>query len=50
MSFPECGPLAEDSAAKLKNGQLNVCGIVYVQCTFPPAAEICAGLAGNFRQ
>jgi hypothetical protein len=50
VSFPECAPLAEDLAAKLKNGQLNVCGIVYVQFNFPPAAEIFAGLAGSFRQ
>jgi hypothetical protein len=25
--FPYCGPLAEDSAAKLKKGQLNVCTV-----------------------
>jgi hypothetical protein len=51
-AFPGCGPLAEDSAAKLKRSQLNVC-TVYVYCVrytlFPSAAEICARLAGNFR-
>ncbi len=34
-AFPECRPLAEDSAAKLKKGQLNVF-TVYVQCTLFP--------------
>ncbi len=47
------GPLADDSAAKLKRSQLSVC-TVYVYgalCTlFPPAAEICARLAGNYCQ
>ena len=47
------GPLAEDSATKLKGGQLNVF-TVYVFCVwstlFPPVAEICARLAGNFCQ
>jgi hypothetical protein len=51
-AFSECGPLTENSVTKLKSGQLNVCTVycvLYVQCTlFPPAAEICAGLAGNF--
>jgi hypothetical protein len=50
-AFPDCGPLAEDSAAKLKRSQLNVCTVyVYcVRCTlFPPAADNCARLAGNF--
>ncbi len=28
-AFPECGPLAQDSATKLKRGQLNV-----YKCTF----------------
>jgi hypothetical protein len=49
--FPDCEPLAEDSAAKLKKSQLNVCTVyVYsVLCTlFPSAAEICARLAGNY--
>ncbi len=44
------GPLAEDSAAKLKRSQLNVCTVyIYcVRCTlFPPVAETCASLAGN---
>jgi hypothetical protein len=27
VAFPECGPLAKDSAAKLKRGQLNVCAV-----------------------
>jgi hypothetical protein len=35
VSFPECGPLAEDSAGKLKSGKLNVF-TVYVQCTLFP--------------
>ncbi len=46
------GPLTEDSAAKLKKSQLNVC-TVYVYCVYsilPPVAEICARLAGNFCQ
>ncbi len=30
-AFPDCGPLAEDSAAKLKRSQLIVC-TVYVYC------------------
>ncbi len=49
---PDCGPLAEDSATKLKRDQLNVCTVyVCVWCTlFLPAAEICARLAGNFCQ
>ncbi len=50
-AFPDSGPLAEDSAAELKRIQLNVC-IVCVYCVrrtfFPPAAETCARLAGNF--
>jgi hypothetical protein len=50
-AFPDCGPLAEDSATKLQRGQLNVCNVyVYlcgVQYSFPPAAEICPG---NFCQ
>ncbi len=50
MAFPECGPLDEDSAAKLKSGQLNVCA-VYILCTlFRLPSEICAGLTGTFRQ
>ncbi len=52
-AFPDWGPLAEDSAAKLKSSQLNVCTVYAycVQCTlFPPVAEICARLAGNFCQ
>jgi hypothetical protein len=51
MAFPDWGPLAEDSASKLKKSQLNVCTVyVYcVRCTlFPPVAKICARLAGNF--
>ncbi len=49
--FPDFGPLAEDSAAKLKKSQLNVCTVYVfsVLCTlFPSAAEICARLAGNY--
>jgi hypothetical protein len=42
-AFPDRGPLAEDSAAKLKRSQLNVC-TVYVSCVlcslFPPVVEI----------
>jgi hypothetical protein len=26
-AFPDCGPLAEDSSAKLKMGQLSVCTV-----------------------
>jgi hypothetical protein len=26
-AFPDCGPMAEDSATKLKRGQLNVCTV-----------------------
>jgi hypothetical protein len=43
------GPPAKDSATKLKGGQLNVC-TVYCVLSFPPVAEICARLAGNFCQ
>ncbi len=46
-------PLAEDSATKLKTGQLYMCTLYLygVWCTlFPPVAEICARLAGNFCQ
>jgi hypothetical protein len=56
--FPDCGGHSpKDSTSKLKRGQLNVCTVRYgtvryvfcVWCTlFPPAAEICAGLAGQF--
>ncbi len=52
-AFPDLGPLAEESATKLKGGQINVCTVyVYsVWCNlFPPVAEICARLAGNFCQ
>ncbi len=37
-AFPDCVPLAEDYAGKLKRSQLNVCNLyVYcVQCSFPP--------------
>ncbi len=38
-AFPDCGPLAEDSAAKLKRDQLNVCQYC-VWCTlFPPGLK-----------
>ncbi len=52
---PNCGPQAEDSATKLKRSHLNVSTVhvycVCVLCTlFPPAAEICARLAGNYCQ
>jgi hypothetical protein len=54
--FSDWRTLAEDSATKLKRGQLNVC-IVYVYCVwslwctlFPPVAEICARLARKFYQ
>ena len=40
-------PQGEDSATKLKEGQLNVCTVYDV--LFPPVVEICARLAGNFR-
>ncbi len=52
-AFPEWKPLAEDSATKLKRGELNVCTVYvyWVWCTlFPTVAEICARLAGNFCQ
>jgi hypothetical protein len=51
------GPLAEDSATKLKRGQINVS--ILCMCTVygvlslpppPPVAEICARLSGNFCQ
>ncbi len=49
-AFPECGPLAKDSAAILKGSQQNEC-TVYVPCNlFPPVAENCARLADNFCQ
>jgi hypothetical protein len=48
---PDWGPFAEDSATKLKGGQLKVC-TVYIYCVwctlFPSVAGICARLAGNF--
>jgi hypothetical protein len=52
-AFPDWGPLAEDSAAKLKRSQLNLCTVyVYcVRCTlFPPETETCARWANNFYQ
>ncbi len=52
-TIPDCGLLAEDSAAKLKRSQLNVCTVYAycVQCTLsPPVAETCARLDGNFYQ
>jgi hypothetical protein len=44
------GPLAEDSATKLKRGQLSVCTVsVYcVWCIFFLPVGVCARLAGNF--
>ncbi len=33
MAFPDWGPLAEDSAAKLKRSQLNVCTVYCILCT-----------------
>jgi hypothetical protein len=42
--------MAEVSAAKLKRGQPNVCTVIRTMYSFPLTAEICAGLAGNFRQ
>ncbi len=54
--FPEWGPLAEDSATKLKRGQPGPANCVYRVCvlrmvySFPPVAEICARLASNFCQ
>jgi hypothetical protein len=51
--FPDCRPLAEDTAAKLKRSQLKVCTVyVYcIRCTlFTTAAETLARLAGNFCQ
>jgi hypothetical protein len=48
--FPDFGPLAEDSATKLKRGQLNVCTVYVYGVIFPPEAEICARLASNFCQ
>jgi hypothetical protein len=48
-AFPDCGPLAEDSATKLKGCQLKVC-FVYGALFSPVVAEIFARLAGNFCQ
>jgi hypothetical protein len=52
--FSDWGPLAEDSAAKIKRDQQNVCTVYEycVCCTLlpPSVAEICARLAGNFCQ
>ncbi len=48
-AFPNWGPLAEDSATKLKRGQLNVCTVFGVLFS-PHVAEICARMAGNFCQ
>ncbi len=42
-AFPDCERLTEDSVAKLKRSQLNVCTVY----SFPPAAEIFARLACN---
>ncbi len=45
------GRLAEDSATKLKRGQLSVCTVyVYGVGRYSPCAEICAKLAGSFCQ
>ncbi len=52
-AFPDSGPLAEDSATKLKRSQLNVCTMYVYGVLFhppPPVAEICARLTGNFCQ
>jgi hypothetical protein len=38
-AFPDCGLLAEDSAAKLKRGQLNVCTVYGV--LFSPLRLLC---------
>jgi hypothetical protein len=35
-AFPDCGPLAEDSAAKLKKSQLIVCTVNSTMYSFPP--------------
>ncbi len=43
------GPLAEDSATKLKRGQLNVCTVYGVLFSLL-WLKICARLAGNFYQ
>jgi hypothetical protein len=32
-AFPDSGPLAEDSATKLKKGQLNVCIVFVYLCS-----------------
>jgi hypothetical protein len=48
-AFPDCEPLAEDSATKLKRSQLNV-STVYDVLFSPWGAEICARLAGNICQ
>jgi hypothetical protein len=48
-AFPDWGPLAEDSATKLKRVQLNVCIVFYgMVYSFPSVAEKCSRLAGNF--
>jgi hypothetical protein len=55
-AFPDCGPLAEDSATKLKRGQLNVCtvyGVLFspLRLKFVPDwPEICTRLARNLYQ
>ncbi len=42
MAFPDFGPLAEDSAAKLKRSQLNVCTVYSVLFPPPLVAATCA--------
>jgi hypothetical protein len=36
-AFPECGPLSENSAAKLNSGQLNVCTVYLVYSSLLPS-------------
>ncbi len=49
-AFPDFGPLAEDSATKLKKAQLNVCTVCGIGTLFFPATEFCARFAGHFCQ
>jgi hypothetical protein len=49
-AFSDCGPLAQDSAPKLKRGQLNVYNGYVLSVLFFPRAEIFARLACNFCQ
>ncbi len=50
-ALAKCGPMAEDSAAKLKRGHATKYDKLLKGCTLSlPRAEICSGWADNFRQ